>query len=324
MARKPQDFKTPVHNNWCPGCGDFGILNAVQMALAELDLEPHRVVIFSGIGCSGKTPHYINTYGIHTLHGRVLPYATGAKLANPDLVVIAVGGDGDGLGIGAGHFVNAGRRNLDITYILHNNGVYGLTKGQASPTLKLGVQTKSLPQPNINQGVNPLFLALAAGYTFIARSYAYDTRHLVSIIKQAIAHNGSAFIDVLQPCPTYNDINTREWYGGEDRKDPQTGRAMPRVYKVEEQGYDPLIKPGMSDAEIAAKLTQFIEKALEWGERIPLGILLKDETVPSYEERILERIPFYRETPPARQRISDAQGRPTLDLAKLLEELRVT
>ncbi|MFN4218545.1 MAG: 2-oxoacid:ferredoxin oxidoreductase subunit beta [Candidatus Bipolaricaulia bacterium] len=305
-------------------CGDFGILNAVQMALAELDLEPHRVAVFSGIGCSGKTPHYINTYGIHTLHGRVLPYATGAKLANPDLTVIAVGGDGDGLGIGAGHFVNAGRRNVDITYILHNNGVYGLTKGQASPTLKLGVQTKSLPQPNINQGVNPLFLALAAGYTFIARSYAYDIKHLVNIIKQAIAHNGSAFIDVLQPCPTYNDINTREWYGGEDRKDPQTGRPIPRVYKLEEQGYDPFIKPGMSDAEITEKLNRFVEKALEWGDRIPIGVLLKNETVPSYEERILQRISFYREAPPAKQTIADSQGRPTIDLTRFLEELKVT
>ncbi len=305
-------------------CGDFGILNAVQMALAELDLEPHRVAVFSGIGCSGKTPHYINTYGIHTLHGRVLPYATGAKLANPDLTVIAVGGDGDGLGIGAGHFVNAGRRNVDITYILHNNGVYGLTKGQASPTLKLGVQTKSLPQPNINQGVNPLMIALAAGYTFIARSYAYDIKHLVSVIKQAIAHNGSAFIDVLQPCPTYNDINTREWYGGEDRKDPQTGKPLPRVYKLEEQGYDPLVRPGMSDAEIAEKLNKFIEKALEWGDRIPIGIFLKNETVPSYEDRILQRIPFYREMPPAKQTIADELGRPAIDLTKFLEELKVT
>jgi 2-oxoglutarate ferredoxin oxidoreductase subunit beta len=305
-------------------CGDFGILNAVQMALAELDLEPHRVAVFSGIGCSGKTPHYINTYGIHTLHGRVLPYATGAKLANPDLTVIAVGGDGDGLGIGAGHFVNAGRRNVDITYILHNNGVYGLTKGQASPTLKLGMQTKSLPQPNINQGINPLMIALAAGYTFIARSYAYDIKHLVSVIKQAIAHNGSAFIDVLQPCPTYNDINTREWYGGEDRKDPQTGKPLPRVYKLDEQGYDPLITPGMSDAEITAKLNKFIEKALEWGDRIPIGVLLKNETVPPYEDRILQRIPFYREAPPAKQTIADDQGRPMIDLTKFLEELKVT
>lgn len=322
MALKAQDYKTTVHNNWCPACGDYGILSALQMVLAEMQLEPHRVAVFSGIGCSGKTPHYINAYGIHTLHGRVLPFAAGAKLANPDLTVVAVGGDGDGLGIGSGHFVNAGRRNVDITYILHNNGVYGLTKGQASPTLKLGVQTKSLPQPNINQGVNPLFLALAAGYTFIARSYAYDIKHLVQTIKQALVHQGSAFIDVLQPCPTYNDINTREWYGGEDRKDA-TGKALPRVYKLEDQGYDPYIKAGMSQAEIEAKINQFIEKTLQWGDRIPIGVLLKNETTPSYEERILKRIPFYREVPPAKREIADVQGRPTIDLTKFFEELRV-
>src|SRR5881628_3682025 len=128
-------YRTQVHNDWCPGCGDFGIVNAIQMTLLEMQMEPHRVAVFSGIGCSGKTPHFINAYGFHTLHGRSLPIATGAKLANPELTVIAVGGDGDGLGIGAGHFVNTGRRNLDFTYVLYDNQVYGLTKGQASPTL---------------------------------------------------------------------------------------------------------------------------------------------------------------------------------------------
>ncbi len=305
-------------------CGDFGVLNAVQMTLAEMGLEPHKVAVFSGIGCSGKTPHYINTYGIHTLHGRVLPYAIGAKLANPNLTVIAVGGDGDGLGIGAGHFVNAGRRNVDITYVIFNNGVYGLTKGQASPTLKLGVQTKSLPQPNINEGVNPLLLALAAGYTFIARGYAYDVKHLVNLIKQGIEHKGSAFIDVLQPCPTYNDLNTKDWYGGEDRKDPATGKAMPRVYKLEETGYDPLIKPGMSEAEMEQKLAQFITKALEWGDRIPIGVLLRNETTPTYEERIAKRIPFYFEGAPAKRQISNKAGQPTADLSPLFAELKVT
>jgi len=324
MALKVQDYKTAVHNNWCPGCGDFGILNAVQMTLAEMQLEPHKVAVFSGIGCSGKTPHYINAYGIHTLHGRVLPYAIGAKLANPDLTVIAVGGDGDGLGIGAGHFVNAGRRNVDITYVLFNNGVYGLTKGQASPTLKLGVQTKSLPQPNINEGVNPLLLALAAGYTFIARGYAYDVKHLVNLMRQGIEHKGSAFIDVLKPCPTYNDLNTKDGYGGEGRKDPQTGKAIPRVYKVEEIGYDPLLKPNMSEANIEQKLAQFITKALEWGDRIPIGVLLRNETTPTYEERIAKRIPFYFEGAPAKRQICDSAGQPTADLSPLFAELKVS
>src|SRR3970040_2233985 len=169
---KPQDFQTDVHNDWCPGCGDFGILKAIQMALADLKLPRHEVALVSGIGCSAKTAHYVNVYGIHTLHGRALPVAMGAKLANPGLEVLVGSGDGDGLGIGAGHFVSAGRRNLDITYMILDNGVYGLTKGQASPTLKLGVKTKSLPQPNINDGIKPLWLALASGATFVARGYA--------------------------------------------------------------------------------------------------------------------------------------------------------
>jgi 2-oxoglutarate ferredoxin oxidoreductase subunit beta len=168
MAFKMSDYRTDVFVDWCPGCGDFGILSAIHMALAELGIEPHRAVLDSGIGCSGKVPHFVNAYGVHTLHGRTLPFATGIKLANPDLEVIAVGGDGDGLGIGVGHFVNTGRRNIDMTYIIHDNGVYGLTKGQASPTLKLGLRTKSLPKPNINEGINPIALASAAGYTFIA------------------------------------------------------------------------------------------------------------------------------------------------------------
>src|SRR5438309_918555 len=154
---------------WCPGCGDFGILRTIQMALAELKMEPHRVTIVSGIGCSAKTVHYVKTYGIHTLHGRALPYATGVKLANPQLKVLCLSGDGDGRGIGGGHFVNAGRRNLDMLYIIHDNGVYGLTKGQAGPTLKLGVQTKSRAHPHSNEAGNPMLVALAAGAAWVDR-----------------------------------------------------------------------------------------------------------------------------------------------------------
>ena len=310
MARNVQEYKTDVHNNWCPGCGDFGILNSIQMALSGLEIEPHRVALFSGIGCSGKTPHYVKVYGVHTLHGRVLPFATGAKLANPELTVIAVGGDGDGLGIGAGHFVNAGRRNVDLTYIVHDNGVYGLTKGQASPTLKLGMKTKGLPQPNINEGINPLALAFGAGFTFIARGYAFDIPHLIKLIQQGIQHKGMAFIDVLQPCPTYNDINTREWYNE-------------RVYKLEDEGYDPFIKPGMDDEEIRAKVVQFMRKAAEWNDRIPIGVLLKNETVTSYEERIAQRLPVYPQAAPATRPICDAEGRPLADLSAFFKELQV-
>ncbi len=323
MAYKPADFKTKVHVNWCPGCGDFGILNAVQMALAEMNIAPHRVAVFSGVGCSAKTPHYVNAYGVHTLHGRVLPYATGAKLANPNLLVVAVGGDGDGLGIGAGHFVNAGRRNLDITYILYNNGVYGLTKGQASPTLKLGVQTKSLPQPNINEGVNPLLLALAAGYTFIARGYAFDVPDLIRLIRAGIEHKGSSFIEVLQPCPTYNNLNTKDWYGGADRLDPETNKPLPRVYKLAESGYHPLISPEMSEADVNELIAHYVARATEWGDRIPTGIFLDNQTTSTYEERITSRIPFYRHAPPAERQIADEMGRPTVDLSPLFAQLRV-
>ena len=169
-----QAYKTEVHVDWCPGCGDFGILSSIQQAFFQLQIPPHRIAMISGIGCSGKTPHYIDTYGLHTLHGRALPVATGAKLANHELTVVAVGGDGDGYGIGAGYFVNSGRRNLDMTYIVFNNGVYGLTKGQASPTLGKGLQTKSMPDPSIQEGINPLAVALGAGYTWIGRGYALE------------------------------------------------------------------------------------------------------------------------------------------------------
>ncbi len=241
MAHKPADFKTNVYMDWCPGCGDFGITSALQMALAELGLEPHQVVVVSGVGNASKTPHFVKANGVHTLHGRLLPFAMGIKIANPNLEVIGVGGDGDGLGIGAGHFVNAGRRNIDMTYLLYNNGVYGLTKGQASPTLGLGMKTKSLTKPNINQAINPVALAITSGYTFVARAYAFDVMHLKNMIKQGIQHKGLALIECLQPCPTYNDINTKEWYSGEDRKDPLTGKPQPRLYKLEDIGFDPVV-----------------------------------------------------------------------------------
>lgn len=288
-----------------------------------MELEPHRVALFSGIGCSAKTAHYVKTYGIHTLHGRVLSFATGAKLANPELTVIAVGGDGDGLGIGAGHFVNAGRRNVDITYVLFNNGVYGLTKGQASPTLKLGMQTKSLPQPNINQGVNPLMLALSADYSFIARGYAFDIHHLASIIRRGIEHRGTAFIEVLQPCPTYNNLNTKDWYGGLDRTD-EHGRPIPRVYKVEEEDYDPRVTTESGPEGFGEQLSRFMEKALEWGDRIPIGVLHVNESASTYDERLAQRIPFYLDGASAMRPISDEAGRPTVDLSAFFEELRVT
>jgi 2-oxoglutarate ferredoxin oxidoreductase subunit beta len=320
MARKVSDYRTSVFADWCPGCGDFGIHTAIQMALAELQLQPHQVVIVSGIGCSGKTPHFTYANGVHTLHGRTLPFAMGIKLANPDLEVIAAGGDGDGLGIGAGHFVNMGRRNIDMTYIIHDNAVYGLTKGQASPTLKLGLQTKSLPKPNLNAAVNPIALALAAGYTFIARGYAYDVKHLKDVLVQAIEHKGLAFVNIQQPCPTYNDINTKSWYGGADRPDPETGDPRPRVYKLEETDWDPVVKS--ADEELD-KAVAALQKSREWGDKIPLGVFYKNELEPTYEERISKRIPFFAETPPAKQAISDDARRPTAAMDRWFDELKV-
>jgi 2-oxoglutarate ferredoxin oxidoreductase subunit beta len=320
MALKLTDYKTEVHNDWCAGCGDFGILSAIQMALADMQISKHAAAIFSGIGCSGKTPHFINTYGVHTLHGRVLPFAQGAKLSNPNLEIIAVGGDGDGLGIGAGHFVSAGRRNVDLLYIIFDNGVYGLTKGQASPTLRLGLKTKSLPQPNANNSVNPISLALIAGFTFIARGYSYEVRHLKDLIKKAIQHNGLAFLDVLQPCPTYNDINTKEWFQGIDNINPDTGRQIPRTYKLEETGYDGVVH---SDDEINNKMAQVVEKSNEWGDKIPIGIFYQNEHIPTFEDRITNRIDNYRQTPPAMQSIADQNNKPISSISKMLDDLRI-
>lgn len=320
MALKLSDYKTDFHNDWCPGCGDFGIVNAIQMALAEMNIQRDKAAIFSGIGCSGKTSHFINVYGIHTLHGRVLPFAQGAKIANPDNTIIAVGGDGDGLGIGVGHFVAAGRRDVDLTYIIFDNGVYGLTKGQASPTLKLGEQTKSLPKPNTNYDVNPIGLAVASGFTFVARGYSYDVRHLKDLIKAAVQHKGLAFLDVLQPCPTYNDINTRDWYAGEDlAKEAQERHS--RIYKLEEKRYDPVVHYN-EEAELNEKLSQALIKSLEWGASIPIGIFYKNEIISRYAERLMDKIPNYLENPPAKQRISK-DGKPITNVSKLLDSLQV-
>ncbi len=302
-------------------CGDFGIVNAIQMALSEMQIPRHKAAIFSGIGCSGKTSHFINVYGVHTLHGRVLTFAQGAKLANPEMTIIAAGGDGDGLGIGAGHFVAAGRRNLDLTYIIFNNGVYGLTKGQASPTLKLGEKTKSLPSPNTNYNVNPIGLAIASGFTFVARSYAYDVRHLKDMIVAAVKHKGLAFLDVLQPCPTYNDINTRDWYSGMDRMDEMTQKPKPRIYKLEESKYDPVVHYD-EESELNEKLTQALIRSLEWDTKIPIGIFYKNEIISQYDRRIMDKIPNYLENPPASQVISE-KGKALTDLSKILDSLSV-
>lgn len=227
----------------------------------------------------------------------MLPIATGARLANNALTVVAVGGDGDGYGIGAGHFVHTGRRNLDFTYVVYNNGVYGLTKGQASPTLPKGLKTKSMPDAAIVEGINPLTTAIGAGYTFVGRSYALDVRHLKETLKAAILHKGSALVDVLQTCPTYNDINTKEWYSGTDLP-----TKAPRLYKLEDTGYDGVVKDPTDANEINQKKVQAIARSFEWGDKIPIGLFYQIEQ-PTFEDMIANRMPAYKEVPLVKQDI---------------------
>lgn len=320
VALKPTDYKTTVHSDWCPGCGDFGILNAITMALADLHLPPWEVLLFSGVGCSSKTPHFVKTYGVHTLHGRVVPFAIGAKLANPTLHVLAVGGDGDGYGIGAGHFVHAGRRNVDLAYIVFDNEVYGLTKGQASPTLGRGKQPKSLPLPNVNEGVNPMALALSAGYTFIARSYAFNLPHMKTMIAQAIEHRGMALVDVLQPCPTYNDLHNKEWFA-QSVETPDGPR--PRTYNLETVGYDGRVRDPDNAEEVARKRQAAFEMAHVQGERIPLGVFYQI-ALSTFEERLAANIPALKESSAAALAIEDPSTHlPLTDLTQTYRELLV-
>jgi 2-oxoglutarate ferredoxin oxidoreductase subunit beta len=251
------DLKGKVDPDWCPGCGDFGVLAAVQKALVELQIPKHEVATISGIGCSSNFPGFIDTYGMHTLHGRSLPVASGMKLANHAMTVLVTGGDGDGFGIGAGHFVHTMRRNLDLTYIVMDNQIYGLTTGQTSPTSRIGMKTKSMPFGNVDAPVNPISLALAAGATFVARGFSAEQKHLTELLKRANQHKGFSFIDVFSPCVTYNHDNTFQWF-------------RPRVKKLEDNpAYDP------TDFQAA------VEKSLLWGDEIPIGLFFERTDVPT-------------------------------------------
>ncbi|MCE4623127.1 MAG: 2-oxoacid:ferredoxin oxidoreductase subunit beta [Caldisphaeraceae archaeon] len=295
MARNWSDYRTSAWVQWCPGCGNYGILTSLQRALAELDLPPEKTTVVSGIGCSSRIPYYVKTSNVHTLHGRPIPVAQGIKIANPDQTVIVSSGDGDLLGIGAGHFVALGRRNIQITVILHDNAVYGLTKGQASPTLHLWVKTKALDTPNIQSNINPLLLAFASGYTFIARAYAYHIDQLKEMIKKGIRHKGTSLIDVLQPCPTYNNIMTKDWY-------------EKRIYYLEKD--DPSWDPTISSPEdFTKKSPKILEKMNEWEDRIPLGIFYINNTIESLETRIEKILPGYRINPPGKRPI-EINGKP--------------
>ncbi|WP_044746906.1 2-oxoacid:ferredoxin oxidoreductase subunit beta [Bacillus alveayuensis] len=207
-----KDFRNQVKPNWCPGCGDFSVQAAIQRAAANVGLEPHELAVISGIGCSGRISGYINSYGFHGIHGRALPIAQGVKMANKELTVIAAGGDGDGFAIGTGHTIHSIRRNIDITYIVMDNQIYGLTKGQTSPRSEVGFQTKSTPKGSIESPLSVIEMALTAGATFVAQSFSTDLKELTSLIEQGIKHKGFAFINVFSPCVTYNKINTYDWF----------------------------------------------------------------------------------------------------------------
>lgn len=207
-----QDYRTEEKSWWCPGCGDFGVLAALQKALVNLQIPPHEVAIVAGIGCSGKIGNYINSYNTHVVHGRTLPSALGVKLANRDLLVIAAGGDGDGFAIGMNHFIHAVRRNINVKYIVMDNHIYGLTKGQNSPTSDSGQKVKATPFGNIESPVRPLSLALAAGATFVAQGFSSNQAQLARLIQEAIQHPGFAFVNTFSPCVTYNRINTYDFY----------------------------------------------------------------------------------------------------------------
>ncbi len=250
-----KDFKAEIPPDWCPGCGDFGVLSALFQACAELELQPHEIMVVSGIGCSSNLPGYIRSYGVHSLHGRALPFATGAKLANPAMTVIATGGDGDGYGIGLNHFIQAMRRNINVTYIVMNNEVYGLTTGQVSPTSETGMKTKTTPHGNLEGMLNPLALALASGCGYIARGFSGQPKHLMKLYQDGIQHPGFALIDVFSPCVTFNKQNTYQWF-------------RERVYKLEDTGHDP------------ADFHAAMDKALEWGGKIPIGLVYRNPNPP--------------------------------------------
>lgn len=261
-----QDFKGKIHPDWCPGCGDFSVLSALQTALAELGLNPYEVLCVSGIGCSSNLPGFLNAYGMHTLHGRSLAVATGAKLGNHQLTVIATGGDGDGYGIGGNHFVHTMRRNVNLTYVVMDNQIYGLTTGQTSPTSVKGMKTKSTPHGNVENPINPIPMAIVGGATYVARGFSGQQKHLVALLKGAILHKGFSLVDVFSPCVTYNKDNTYQWFN-------------PRVKKLEDLGHDP------SNFQAA------MEKGYQWGDEIPIGLFWHRKDLPTLEdlEPVLEQ-----------------------------------
>lgn len=280
------DLNTPHKNTWCPGCGNFGILSAVKSAFVELGLEREQVVLVSGIGCHGKISDYVNVNTFHGIHGRVLPIATGIKLANPDLTVVGFSGDADCYDEGWDHFCHAVRRNVDLTLVVHNNMILGLTTGQTTATSQAGFRSKSTPFGSMVPPLNPIAHALISNGTFVARGFAGDPKHLTGLIVEAVKHRGFNYIDVFQPCVTFNYLNTYEWFRS-------------RVYKLEEAGHD------VTDRQKA------LEKSLEWGDRIPIGIFYKEDK-PTYRDNL----PHLKGVPLTKMPIQD------IDISGVIESMK--
>ncbi len=280
---KLQELNTKTNPTWCPGCGNFPLLLALKNAIVKLNLDPSNVLVVSGVGCHGHLPQWLNTYGFESLHGRALPVASGAKLANHELTVIAEVGDGDCYGIGGNHFLHAARRNMDITVLAHDNGVYGLTTGQAAPTAQKGFVSKSTPFGVEDDPINPIALAIASGATFVARAFAGDVNHTSEMIAQAISHKGFALLDIFQPCVTFNHVNTYDWYHN-------------RIYHLDGAGHDP------SDFNAAWKRSWETEK-------VPLGVFYKTE-----RQTKVQSFPQIAGTPLVRQGIDN------VDVSPLIEE----
>ena len=280
-----EDYAAAKESAWCPGCGNFGILRALKQALVDLQLAPYQVLMVSGIGQAGKLPHYTRCHVLNELHGRPVPAASAAKIANPELTVIAISGDGDAYGEGGNHFIHAMNRNVDMTYLVHNNQVYALTKGQAAPTTDLGYTTRMNPQ-GAWVALRPLALAVAADCSFVGRGFAGQPDHLAGLIAAGIKHRGFALIEILQPCVTWNHQNTFKWYSD-------------RVYKLEETGHDP------------ANRAAAFNKAIEWGDRIPIGVIYRRQ-----RELFEDYIGVSGQAPLVRQKMDPRQFQPLIDELK--------
>ena len=253
------DFKSDKQPTWCPGCGDFGTMNGMMKALAETGNDPDNAFVVAGIGCSGKIGTYMHSYALHGVHGRALPVGIGVKLANPDLEVMVAGGDGDGFSIGAGHFVHAVRRNVDMSYVVMDNRIYGLTKGQFSPTSREDFETATSPDGTDMPPVNPLALAYAAGATFIAQSFSSDSQRHTELVKEAIEHDGFGFVNCYSPCVTFNDVDTYDYFRD----------SLVDLAETDHESTDPADAKG---------------KILE-GDKEYMGVLYRDEDSVPWNER---------------------------------------